>query len=186
MTNSGRFRIDRIAFVLSICLLASAVALVGCGSSEADVQDESLPDGRVAYENADFETAQEEFEQAVDIDPEDAEALFLLGQTYEAQGDLDAAADAYKRSLRADISQSRVQYNLAIILKSQGDIDEAIENLEIAIRIDSEFVGARLALGDIYAESGNAEDARTEYETVLEMEPFGLDLDDVRRKLDAL
>ena len=77
-------------------------------------------------------------------------------------------------------------YNLAIIKKSQGDAEAAIRILADAVEADPTFVGARMALGDLYAETGEAEKAREQYEAIVDMEPLGIDLDEVRAKIDSL
>ncbi len=142
--------------------------------------------GFALYKKGDFKKAIPRLKEAVRLDPKNEAALRTLGQSYEAVGDLNKAASTYEAALAAKANQPEVLYNLAIIHKSQGKMDEAIEELEKAVSLNKRFVGARLVLAELFANSGNEAAAKEQYEAVLKLKPFGVDLKAVRRKLDAL
>ena len=104
----------------------------------------------------------------------------------EATGKLDEAARAYRASLAVKPDQPEILYNLAIIHKSQGKNQEAVAELEKAIKLNEQFVGARMILGDLYAQLGETDKAREQYQAVLDRKPFGMDLNRIRTKLNSL
>lgn len=59
----------------------------------------SIAEAKAAFEVADFETAEVRFRDAIDIDPELAEAWGWLGRIYFARGDYLEAARHYERAL---------------------------------------------------------------------------------------
>lgn len=99
-------------------------------------------------------------EEAVRLDPGDAEAQARLGDLYADQGKLTEAERAYRAALSKDDRLNDVSLRLARLLTKRGKIDEALELSFHVLRTDgNESVlsrAGRLALG-ISVPAGKAE-----------------------------
>lgn len=133
-----------------------------------------------------FDPAIQDLQQATRLNQEDDKSQRILGKAYEAKGELDKALDAYEASLKINPEQPEVLYNIAIIYKSQGKTEAAIENLVKALAINRQFVAARLMLADLYKQIGSKEKAREEYQAIIDMNPFGVDITLVKKKMAGL
>lgn len=83
-------------------------------------------------------------------DPDDAEALSLLGAAHAAHDDYPHALDCFSRSLALRPS-ARVHYNLAALYRRQGYVAPAKRALREAIRLDPTYERARRMLSQIEA-----------------------------------
>lgn len=182
-------RVKNLAVMVTVVLLAVA-ALTGCARTATPVSAEKAKEkaesGLDAYKKGNFTEAIEKLEAVVEDEPDNASSQKTLGQSYEATGKLQQAARAYKASLKLDEGQSQVRYNLGIIYKSQGETDKAIAELEKAIANNSGFAAARIVLGDLYVQVGEADKAKEQYQNVIDAEPFGIDMEQVKSKLAGL
>lgn len=156
------------------------------GANNNKIAAEQSRAGAALYKKSEFKAAIPKLEAAVKLNPQSASTQRTLAQTYEAVGKLDKAEKAYQDSLKADPDQPEVLYNLAIIYKSKGQIEPAVIELEKAISINEKFVAARLVLGDLYLQQNLESKARKQYETIIEMKPFGIDLEQVKERLEKV
>lgn len=69
--------------------------------------DAFLDHAEVALQNGDPRTALESCVQALDLDPRNEEALYLLGECHQEMGDIHRAADAYQRAVLQEPTFSR-------------------------------------------------------------------------------
>lgn len=172
----------------AIAIVFAAVLFIGSQRQAGNVADskKQTADGIAAFRKGEFDEAVINLKKATKADPKNAEAQSGLGRSLEATGELNEAAKAYRASLAVKADQPEVLYNLAIILKSQGKNWKAVAELEKAIAVNEKFVGARLTLGDIYVQLDRKEKAKDQYQAVLDMKPFGVDLKSIKTKLGAL
>lgn len=83
-------------------------------------------------------------------DPEDAEALSLLGAAHAANNNYPHALDCFNRSLALRPS-ARVHFNLAALYRRQGYVAPAKRALREAIKLDPAYERARRMLSEIEA-----------------------------------
>lgn len=89
------------------------------------------------------------YEQAITLDPHQAQALNNLAVIFEKRGEIARATDLYRRSAAADPAQAEARFNLSKILDQQGSHVEARELLtEILTQQPSHF-RARAFLADL-------------------------------------
>lgn len=177
--------------VLAVCVatILIVITLVGFHLWDQKVkvdQAKAYLSGHDAYSKGQFDRAIKNLEEAKKLNPNDAKTHAGLAQSYEAKGKLDKAAAEYEASLKANPKQPEVYYNLAIIYKSQGKPDRAAQELSQAVKLNSNFVAARIALGDLYAQKGDVGKAKEQYQKVMDMKPFGVDLEAIKGKLNNL
>lgn len=80
--------------------------------------------------------------QATRQDPENAEALELLGIAHEQEGQRHAALEALARATELDPRRATAHYNYGLILSENGMIDEAMEEVQAALMIRPDYAAA--------------------------------------------
>jgi tetratricopeptide (TPR) repeat protein len=130
--------------------------------------------GDVAFrEEGDYETAIREFTQAVEADPEFAEAYYLRGVVYAEDGQLAAA--------ETDLSQAiALQPDLVEAYYERGHLylydlerpEDALADYTAVIELDSEYVEAYLDRARYYLWYGDDEErALADFDRALELAP---------------
>jgi tetratricopeptide (TPR) repeat protein len=90
---------------------------------------------------------------------------FTLGEDYFLAGDLAHAKSAYESSLKTYPIYHRGLSGIAKVAAAEGRLSEAIDDYKRAIVVIP-FPAYVAALGDVYAKSGNAEEAKKQYALV--------------------
>ncbi|MBC7975220.1 MAG: tetratricopeptide repeat protein [Myxococcales bacterium] len=106
----------------------------------------------------------------LDDQPDNARALFQLGNELRAGGELDAAIASYRASIAlATYRQGAfvARYYLAICHLLQHDWDAAIAAALDGLRVDPRYAEAHCLLGDVYFARGELDFARQWYRSAL-------------------
>jgi len=102
-----------------------------------------------AHRTGNSPLAEQLFEQALETDPNHADALQLMGLLAKAKGDLKSAEAWMRKSLAADNNQAHVHYNLGNLLKGQQKLAEALAHYAEATRIKPDYVDALVQQGEM-------------------------------------
>lgn len=89
-----------------------------------------------ALQSDDPAQAERAFRQALEGDPELADAAVNLGWLLHERGELAAAEAEYRRALRVDPAHPTAAYNLGVVLEDRGAVDEARDSYLTAIESD--------------------------------------------------
>ena len=127
--------------------------------------------GRVYLGDGELDQARAEFEKALAIAPENAEALLNLGAIHRVQGRVARAEHFVKRALNVDPNSIGALGQLAEIKRQQGDLDESIRLYREALQIDDSQPGIHLGLGDSLQRAGRFDEAEAAFRTVLGLNP---------------
>ena len=113
------------------------------------------------------------YEQAVALDPAQADAWYNLGWLHRSARRFDAALDAYAQAIVAGVARpEEVHLNRAAILSDHlFRPEEAIDALRQALAVAPGFVPAWLNLGTIAEDRGDADAAREAYSAALRLDP---------------
>jgi uncharacterized protein (TIGR02466 family) len=125
--------------------------------------------------------------------PEQPDALQLLGLVRRNQGALDEAERLYRRSLAANPNQPHVHHNLGNLYRTQRRFDEAIAEQREAIRLKGNYAEAWFDLGMAQSEKGDYAEAEKSLRRALHIVPnflparqaLGATLNDLGRPKDA-
>jgi len=115
--------------------------------------------------------AQQQFETAIRLYPNDAKGFYNLGLVYHQKGNLKKAMENYNRSVTLNPDLVRAHYNLATLYVQQGAIDPAIRHYVKVTELDAEVIEAHYNLGLAYAMQGKLKQAISEWENVLQLDP---------------
>lgn len=148
-----------------VAACAVATLLVACGGAQVRKAG-YLAKGREYLAAHNFEKARLEFRNALQLDPNDAEASFLTGQAAERLGNLREAVQMYQTAIQVNGKHLRARAQLAKLYVLGGAPDKAMELVEPGLAIapnDPDLLtsrgAARERLGDKPGARADAEKA---------------------------
>lgn len=106
-----------------------------------------------------------------ELQPENAEAHFCLGNTLLELGQLDGAVASYRRALDIEPDFAEVHSNLGNALKALGRPDEAMFSYRRALEIKPDFAEVHSNLGNSFRELGYLNEAVDSCRRALEINP---------------
>jgi tetratricopeptide (TPR) repeat protein len=126
-------------------------------------------------------------ESAIADDPANAVIYLYLGIVYEQLGRIDEAIAVYRRILPAAGSLSaNVANNLGNVYFQRGNTDEAERFYTQAIGFDSVFSSAYLGRANTRIKAGNLQNAITDYESYLTLEPLSPQRSNIEQLVNIL
>jgi tetratricopeptide (TPR) repeat protein len=93
------------------------------------------------------------------LQPNNAEALHLLGVLAHQRGRSDVAVELFRRALRQEKQNAVYLGNLAVALREQRAFDEAATVCRNAIRLKADFAEAHCTLGAVLRDQGKLADS---------------------------
>lgn len=133
----------KIIFTLLTTLTAHPIPTLDIGLHHQ--KNEQFPEAIICYE------------EIVNHNPTDIEALFQLGCCYLAIGNKKKSIEAFECVLKINPYAIPAKYNLGYTYKTFGDLDTAIEIYKEIIALKPDYDPAHLALGFAYITQGNFE-----------------------------
>jgi tetratricopeptide (TPR) repeat protein len=150
-----------------------------CTALTLGCQSSTLTAAKLYLKQDQPEKAKDQLIAALDVEPQNAEAHFLLGKIYGAEGQYDEMVKSFARSLElgpkfeVEIGQLRHnywarEYNSGVSY-AQGDLpdfDKALRGFKNATLIDGERLEAWRNLAYVYYQMESVEDAIATYEHI--------------------
>ena len=130
------------------------------------------------YSQQDYERSQKMMESVLQLDPNFAPVLNMLGYRYIEDGHPDPvrAVTALKRYAELEPSSPNPEDSLGKVLRYTGDDQSSLEHYGAALQIDPTFFASQLGLGDTLTLMGKYEDARLEYDKAIKVSESQRDL----------
>jgi len=147
---------------------ASPVAAEDGESSSPEIHNNL---GRVLLAKGEIDRAQIEFEKALGLDPNNANALLNMGTIRRVKGQVSDAEYLVKRALQVDPNSISALCQLAEIKRDLGQLDESIRLYNEALRIDDSQPFVFLGLGDSLQRANRLDEAERAFVSVLELTP---------------
>lgn len=131
---------------------------------------------KASIEAKDLRTAFEEVQKAVELDPNNHEALGMLGEIYLMAGKKEEVAP-----IAENLVNSRPQDPQGYILQSglavrAGKVDEGIAKLKKAAELDPKRVRTLLTIGNLYLLKREGKSAQEWYDKALAADPDSVDV----------
>jgi tetratricopeptide (TPR) repeat protein len=155
-----------------------------CGRYALELQTQLMEDiGRRARSMLEVAEALEQFKQgnfaraikklkeAIEIDPENNEAHYNLGEIYLQQENFEEGIAATRRAIELNDKDVMAHVNLATGLINQGKKEEAIREFDRAIELDPNNALARFNRGLTHLQAMRIDEAREDWQKYLELEP---------------
>ena len=166
---------NRRNVVLVVVLLAGLALWAAC-------QNPALTGAKVYIQQQDWENARRQLEIAVQQEPNNAEAHYLLGKAYGEQSRYQEMADEFRASLAINQQwrnqiQTVVQekwtmaFNRGVQAGKEKDYQKALEEFTTATIIDQTNPDAFNNLGFAYTNLDRLDEALEAYGKVLELDP---------------
>lgn len=115
--------------------------------------------------------AAEAHEQALQIDPNLAQAHINLISLYSRLGDAEKAEENFRRAVELDPNAIEAYYNYGVLLFGQKNYLEAEKAFRKALEIDPFHAEAHNNLGFLLEQQGKLAEAMQEYRTAIENKP---------------
>ena len=120
--------------------------------------------------------AQRIFQEALGLDPENAEAWMMTGVLHAQAGDTDQAQTCLSRALQIEPDYADPYLHLARIQLGIGQTDAALRSAGKAVECDGEYPEAWQLLAELSARTGDVGGAEHAYRRLLALEPGRADV----------
>lgn len=151
-------------------------ALTTFQRSGLPTQDAHLRIGDAARKRHDWRRARHQYEQGLQVAPDDARLLDGLGTVHVAEGDRRMALELFRRAASYDPQLASPFRNIGLVNLQHQRLPEALAALERARDLDDMDGKTWELLGRAYAGSGQGEAAATAYRRALMLLPDRLEL----------
>ena len=123
----------------------------------------------------DFEAAQQQVRKALELNPKNAEAHYVLARALDGKKMPEEAASQLFEAVRLDPNYADAHYNLAQALLQAGKLDEAISHLSVVVQRQPQHAAARHTLGAILITKGMLEEAQSHLSEAVRLDPNNAD-----------
>src|SRR5579871_1963660 len=120
------------------------------------VTTDHLTTGWRFHQAGDLPRAEEAYRRAVEQEPGNAQAWYLLGAACQARGDLTAAAASFRQAWQLKPGERDIQIHLAVVLAQLGQPAEAVALLQAVLRQRPDDAQARTLLRQALALQASA------------------------------
>ena len=131
--------------------------------------------GVICYLSQRHDSAIKYIEEALRLNPTDAEAHYNCGNAFKEREQFDEAAACYQRALQFDPHSACALINLGYVLHRKGDSDEAVKCYQEALKREPDNEMAHFNLGNAYLDLGLLDEAVQHYQTALAINPRNSD-----------
>ncbi|MFT7491552.1 MAG: type IV pilus assembly protein PilF [Pseudohongiellaceae bacterium] len=165
-----------VPFVFVMSVFVSGCISTTIGAKRAVDKQKSLDSymalGMAYLQRNDRDSSRRNFEKALALDGNSAEAHNGMGLLFQLTGEPDLAEASFERSLRSNPKLTQARVNYGVFLYSQNRFEEALDNFEEAAQ-DLSYDRRALALayiGQTALKTGNVVRARSAFEHSLNVD----------------
>ena len=115
--------------------------------------------------------AVQQYEQALQLKPEDAETCNNLGIALATQGKVSEAIQQFERTLRIKPHHAGANNNLGLALATQGKLAEATQHYERALQLKPDYADAEFNWGNALHSQGKMTEAIQHFQRALQIMP---------------
>jgi tetratricopeptide (TPR) repeat protein len=160
---------SRRNIVLGAAILL-AFALGGCGGAQTRV-DTHMRRGQAFFDSADYDKARVEFRNVLQVQPKNADALYMLARLSEMQGNLREAAGQYKTAVDLKPGLEGARVSLAKLYVLGGVPADAKTLADAGLKIQPRSAALLAVRGLARQRLGDSAGARTDAEEALKLAP---------------
>lgn len=127
------------------------------------------------YNGKNYEKAAAEFQEVVKSNPQNHQAHFYLGKSFQALKKDDDAISAFKEALKIKPDDANTNFELGSVYYNQKKYESSLPFYEKAAKIESKSTEKMAALGDNYRMLKKPENAIVQYLKISAFEPQNAD-----------
>jgi tetratricopeptide (TPR) repeat protein len=124
-----------------------------------------------------------ELDEAIRLNPKEAEYHYKLGLAWAELGDLDKTIAALRDTTALDPANSRAWYNLGLALNSQHQVEPALQALDAAFKAAPNDASIPYAKATILVQLGRKPEAEQEIFKALNAQPNYREALELRERL---
>ncbi len=133
--------------------------------------DKSIRSAFKLYQSGNLEQAGNICKEALKAQPDNSEALHLLGLIFYHAGNHDLALRNIRKAIKFDPQNADAYYDLGNVLQEKGQITKAITNYRKAIKLNPEYAEAYNNMGIAFQDDMQLDRAIKCYEGALRIDP---------------
>ncbi|MBI4868326.1 MAG: tetratricopeptide repeat protein [Candidatus Wallbacteria bacterium] len=130
-----------------------------------------MEQGTERYLSGDNDSAAADYRRAVEADPSNPRAHYLLATAHDAGGRSSEAEAAYRKSLACDPASSQTHVALAALVAGRGDRAAAASLLDRAAQLSPKDPAVHCVRGQLELSSGQGAQAATSFAAALAANP---------------
>ena len=138
----------------TVALCAAMVLLTACSSKAGRVQS-GLEKGAEFVRLADYDKANVEVRNVLQIDPKNAQAFFISAQIAENKGEFQRAFGSYSKAVELKPDHIEATVGLARIYMLAGETEKSNKAVADALALNSNDIGARTVKAALVARKGD-------------------------------
>ncbi len=127
--------------------------------------------GHEYFQEGKYDEAAAEFQKAIELDPENANAHRNMGSVYSRQDKLEEAVAAYEKAIEIDPDYGEAYGEMAGALADLDRIPEAVAAGEKGVELAPDYAVGHYNLALAYRLQGELEKAIAEYEEAIKLDP---------------
>jgi len=127
--------------------------------------------GELSYRNREIDKAIELYSIAIDINPNNLDAIIMLGIAYEKKGNAENGIRIFQDAIHAFPNNPKGYLALSSALKNSGKCMEGIKVLKKALQFNQKSGAIHFALGEEYKNVKNYESAIFHFKKTNELNP---------------
>jgi tetratricopeptide (TPR) repeat protein len=114
--------------------------------------------------------AEEKCREALNVEPQHADFLHLLGLIHAQRNDIDLAIELIAQAIRNNQADPEYFSNLGALLAHRHRFEEAFKSFDLALKLKPDFVEVWIALGDLLQQQQQMQEALLAYNHVLSLD----------------
>ena len=118
-----------------------------------------------------IDSAIENFEQAIALKPDYAEAYYNLGVAYQKNGQINNSLNSYEKAVELKHAYPQAHNNIGLLNMHFGNLDSAVTSLEWALAYSPNYAEAHNNLGAVFQELSLYQEAMEQYEKATLINP---------------
>jgi tetratricopeptide (TPR) repeat protein len=119
----------------------------------------------------DYDNAIADFDEAIRLKPNDAEAILGRGFAYEKKGDYDNAIKDFSKAIELEPNDAEAFNNRGFAYRKKGEHDKAIADFDEAIRLKPDYAEAFFFRGLAYYFTGDYGKAIANFDAAVRLQP---------------
>ncbi len=127
--------------------------------------------GNAYSDKGDKDRAIQDYDKAIELNPQNADAFNNRGVVYRNKGDKDRAIQDYDKAIELNPQHAEVFYNRGVTYSDKGDKDRAIQDYDKAIELNPQHAEAFNNRGVAYSDKGDKDRAIQDYAKAIELNP---------------
>jgi type IV pilus biogenesis/stability protein PilW len=131
--------------------------------------------GNALLQKGQVDEAITQYQRALQIHPDYADAHHNLGTALIKEGKVDEAITQFQRALQIHPDDGEARYNLGNALLQKGQVDEAITQYQWALQIHPDNADAQNNLGVALRQKGKVDEEIAHYQMALQINPDNAD-----------